>query len=204
MSIIRKQIIVKKGNEYMVRQLFLDNFRIDRSPILPIFISYKAAYYKTENPLDYYYDWGISLKPKENQINIIELARIHFSDSPKGLVINFTYEDVNNKYVTQFISFFRKFSKNFGFFVLKDVEEKSEGGDHIPTTEKAFARWVRIYEICTNLREEYLNDWKDSFKNKSEPLLEDYLDAIKGELGKDISEKTLRRILKAGDEGKLE
>ena len=46
MPTIRSQILITKGDEHQFIQFIMDYLRYDKSPFLPLFISYKAQFMK--------------------------------------------------------------------------------------------------------------------------------------------------------------
>jgi hypothetical protein len=103
----------------------------------------------------------------------------------------------------------RKFKKSTSFL------EQSEGdslfsknrkdicSELLPASKTTKERWKRIYGVVVKTRQDYLEEYKDHSSKRSKGKIPDYQDAIAAELMITVGERTLRKIIKAGDLGFL-
>lgn len=73
----------------------------------------------------------------------------------------------------------------------------------IPTKEKNLKKWRRAYAIVIETRQAYREEFLDSFAKKGTGKLADFQDAVANQMGWNVNERTLRKIIKAGDAGCL-
>lgn len=80
------------------------------------------------------------------------------------------------------------------------INEENKVGPYLPKTENARKNWGRLYAIIQSMRDEAENsdEWEYSVPNYA-----DYRDRIKQVLNVEYSERTISRIIKAGDAGLL-
>jgi hypothetical protein len=72
-----------------------------------------------------------------------------------------------------------------------------------PKTEKTLIQWRQAYAIVLKTRKAYLEEYKDGLSRKAGRMA-DYRDAIAHEMGWAVTERTLRKIIQAGEAGLLE
>jgi hypothetical protein len=82
-------------------------------------------------------------------------------------------------------------------------KRKNMCDDLLPTGKAAKEKWKKVYEIIKRTRHNYLEEYKDSSTKPGIIKLPDFQDAIANELNITIGERTLRKIIKAGDMGCL-
>jgi len=142
-------------------------------------------------------------------LNHVKLGFLRFKQYSKFSIIYFYIEE--NKYRQAFLEYIRNTIKEMKFVGFKIQETQAFNGDTInvenegkpyfPKTEAARKIWREIYgEIKTYRLEIEDSDALDLFV----PKPEDYRDRIKNKLQLKRTNKTISRIIRAGDAGLLD
>ena len=98
--------------------------------------------------------------------------------------------------------------EKWGLAIYETDEETTQthitkdSGD-LPKTPKARKRWKTIYKIIVRTRGKYLQDYLENRATTKKPTLADYGGAIADKLEETVSERTIRKIINAGDAGLL-
>jgi hypothetical protein len=74
---------------------------------------------------------------------------------------------------------------------------------YVPQDEKSKIEWKKAYAIILKTRKIFKKDWEELDRDSPTPKIGDYIDAISREMGKKRSERTIRRIITAGEAGLL-
>ena len=83
------------------------------------------------------------------------------------------------------------------------VKRKNPCDELLPKKKSTITRWKKIYQVVLGTRYKYLEDYKDARSDLKRGFLASTLVAIAGELKITISERTLRKIIEAGEKGCL-
>jgi hypothetical protein len=87
--------------------------------------------------------------------------------------------------------------------VVED-EERDKGFEGLPKTKAALDRWKKAYSAIDETREYFLNRYDELEIEDPNPSYEDYIDSVKKAIKRKYSERTIRNIIKAGDNGSLD
>ena len=88
--------------------------------------------------------------------------------------------------------------------VKRDREQiTKESETYIPQRDAALKRYRKAYPILDKTRDRFRKEWDEGNTENPSPRIDDYRDALAFEIGYKPSEKTVRRILNAGDAGLL-
>ena len=85
------------------------------------------------------------------------------------------------------------------------VEKPPLNSDEIdlPKTKKTRLRHARAYALILDLREEYKSSFDDWTREDPKPTLDDYRDALASSMDWRPSHRTISKIIREGDAGKL-
>jgi hypothetical protein len=82
--------------------------------------------------------------------------------------------------------------------------EESDPCSVVPKSKKQLQKWREAYEIVEESREEYKVEFLDSLIKKGTGTVADFQDAVASQMNWTVSDRTLRKIIKAGDAGCLD
>jgi len=82
--------------------------------------------------------------------------------------------------------------------------EKSDNKIKIPKRKLDLERWKKVYSICQETRKNMKEQYENGSTSQPKPSYPDYSDAIAMKMSERLSERTIERILAAGDSGLLD
>ena len=74
---------------------------------------------------------------------------------------------------------------------------------YVPKNPIKFDRWKDAWKVIGKTRKEHASGWDESTMERPDPSYREFIDAIKDDLHWSPSEKTIQRILRAGEAGKF-
>jgi hypothetical protein len=197
MNTIRSQILIKNADENLFIQFIMDYLRYDRSPFLPLFISYKELDSRIENPHDVFYDWQISMYSNSSNEDLLELSKIHLSKYPGCLAVQFEYSDSNTNEIQEYIQKVGTLLKKYGFKLSFDNVKRKKNSIYVPTTKAALERWRETYSSCVEISNEYY--LQEEKGHRLTPTMDEYVENVFDDTGIKYSKKSIQRIIRAGD-----
>ena len=84
---------------------------------------------------------------------------------------------------------------------MTDKDGTAAPPDWVPKKEETIRRWRESYEAIIEVRDYYSAQYDDWDGDEPAPSMSDYKDAVAKIFGRHPSDKTIRRIIKAGDNG---
>ena len=81
----------------------------------------------------------------------------------------------------------------------KDIEKM----DIIPKTQKTLDSWTQAYQLIEEARKIYMEEYMGLEGDNPTPTIEEFRDYLASHMGWKRSERTLRKVIKAGDKGWL-
>jgi hypothetical protein len=153
--------------------------------------------------------WYITYHDPEGLSKVlVELVmRTGFS---RGLIIEFIGREGSNirevsNFVDQICHVFEEVAE------VIDISDNSNKADipvtqstsrpNLPKSLRAMEKWKKSYLIIQQLNKKYTKLYRDGATENPQPSMEDYVDAIKNKWGFVYSTRTIRKIIKAGDQG---
>lgn len=146
-----------------------------------------------------YFGWAIYMNNQKN------VGRIRYYQNSGTSILTFEGEEQEDpQSILEFAKFIQRQLKDSGFTIthFRDLtgvrvttpEERNK--IYVPKTEKTIKQWKTAYSIIKNMRKEAKNELYI-------PKLEDYRDRITMKMHVTWGEKTISRIIKAGDANRL-
>jgi hypothetical protein len=129
MPLSQIQFIIKNGNEYQIKRFLIDYFTFDKSPFLPLLVSFKVLPVDTKsemNVLDFLIDWQIAEKSENENDASRQLARIFFLQYPAGLVLLFEFDEENRQKVTQITKIIQKKLIELGLEIANVIDNEQQ------------------------------------------------------------------------------
>jgi hypothetical protein len=211
------KIILANITPRFLYDLLIQHFAWEKSPDYPVYVTYKVTLQRTgaRDIVDgEFHTFRIGEATGDEYYPTRELAQIILQAFPPNTVLIIQSGEAQEMAYSDW--------KKVESLVRKIVESIQQSGYPIvsigpamldasrdkemlllPKSEENLARWRQAYAIILARRAAYMEEFKDSVKKKR-GRNSDYQDAIAHEMGWMITDRTLSKIIRAGEAGLLD
>jgi hypothetical protein len=224
MVIQQNKIILANTHPRFLYDMFIQHFAWEQSPDYPVYVYYQVALQRTglrDIIEGEFHTFRIGEATGDMNYPTRELAQIVLQSFPPNTVLVIQSESAEvspedwakvERLTRKIIASIRQ--AGYEIVVVEPAELASEASEALasgadihlpplPKTAQTLARWRQAYAIILARRAAYEEEFKDSLRRKR-GRNSDYQDAIAHELGWLITDRTLSKIIRAGEAGLLE